>query len=86
LIDSPFSSLKALFHISKLQSLPPVAKKSPFLEKAQAFIYPLWPYIVYAKVPFTISHTLISLLAETDIMCVPSGWIENWLTASWWAS
>jgi hypothetical protein len=30
--------------------------------------------------------TLISELAETETMWVPSGWMANWLTASWWAS
>jgi len=46
LIDYPFSSQNALFQTSTLQSDPPVAKKSPFLEKAEALISPLWPYIV----------------------------------------
>jgi hypothetical protein len=46
LIHSPFYPLKELFQISKLQSAPPVAKKSPFFEKAQVLIEPLCPYIL----------------------------------------
>jgi len=37
----PFSSLKALLHRRRLQSTPPVANKSPFLENVHVLIAPL---------------------------------------------
>jgi len=38
---SPYFFSNPLDQINKLQSLPPVAKKSPFYENVQEFIYPL---------------------------------------------
>lgn len=78
--------LKFDFQNITIESLPPVAKKSPWVEKQPALVLPLWPYRVYSREAFLVSHILIFPSKEVDRSLSYLEWKSMAVTGSPWAS